>query len=112
MALAVAGRGESPSAFLELGATAADVSYPQHNPSRRIIDQPDIEARSTLNLGTIMSAMPADDQREDTAQAPVAKSPRPRIVIVGGGFAGIAAARALRRADAEIILIDQRNHHI
>jgi NADH dehydrogenase len=59
-----------------------------------------------------MSAMPADDQREDTVPAPTAKSPRARIVIVGGGFAGIAAARALRRADAEIILIDQRNHHI
>jgi NADH:ubiquinone reductase (H+-translocating) len=34
------------------------------------------------------------------------------ILIVGGGFAGIAAARALKRADDEITLIDQRNHHI
>jgi NADH:ubiquinone reductase (H+-translocating) len=58
-----------------------------------------------------MSVMLADDQREDKVTVP-AKSPRPRIVIVGGGFAGIAAARALRRADAEITLIDQRNHHI
>jgi len=33
-------------------------------------------------------------------------------VIVGGGFAGIAAARALKRCDAEIVLIAQRNHHI
>ena len=41
---------------------------------------------------------------------PTAK--RKRIVIVGGGFAGIAAARALRRCDAEIVLIDRRNHHI
>jgi NADH dehydrogenase len=37
---------------------------------------------------------------------------RKRVVIVGGGFAGIAAARALRRCDADIVLIDQRNHHI
>ena len=37
---------------------------------------------------------------------------RKRIVIVGGGFAGIAAARAFKRCDAEIVLIDQRNHHI
>jgi NADH dehydrogenase FAD-containing subunit len=36
----------------------------------------------------------------------------PWIVIVGGGFAGIAAARALRRSKAEIVLIDRRNHHI
>src|SRR5437016_6023571 len=36
----------------------------------------------------------------------------PRIVIVGGGFAGLAAAHALRHCDAEIVLIDRRNHHI
>ena len=37
---------------------------------------------------------------------------RQRIVIVGGGFAGIAAARALKRCDADVVLIDRRNHHI
>jgi NADH dehydrogenase len=36
----------------------------------------------------------------------------PRIIIIGGGFAGIAAARALEGADAEVLLIDRRNHHI
>ena len=36
---------------------------------------------------------------------------RPRVVIVGGGFAGLAAAQALRKADAEVILIDRTNHH-
>lgn len=35
-----------------------------------------------------------------------------RIVIVGEGFAGVAAARALLRCNAEVILIDRRNHHI
>ena len=35
-----------------------------------------------------------------------------RIVIIGGGFAGVAAARALRGCNAEVILIDRRNHHI
>src|SRR6516164_5941037 len=37
---------------------------------------------------------------------------RPRIVIVGGGFAGLAAAKALRNTPAEVILIDRTNHHL
>jgi NADH dehydrogenase len=37
---------------------------------------------------------------------------RKRVVIIGGGFAGLAAARALRHADVEVVLIDRRNHHI
>jgi NADH:ubiquinone reductase (H+-translocating) len=35
-----------------------------------------------------------------------------RVLIIGGGFAGIAVARALKRSDVEIRMIDQRNHHI
>jgi NADH dehydrogenase len=35
-----------------------------------------------------------------------------RVVILGGGFGGVAAARALQRSDAEVLLIDRRNHHI
>lgn len=36
----------------------------------------------------------------------------PRIVIVGGGFAGLAAAKALRKTPAQITLIDRNNHHV
>ena len=36
----------------------------------------------------------------------------PRIIIVGGGFGGLAAARALRRASAQVLLIDKTNHHV
>src|SRR5712692_3829051 len=36
----------------------------------------------------------------------------PRVVIVGGGFGGLAAAKALRRTPAEVILIDRTNHHL
>jgi NADH:ubiquinone reductase (H+-translocating) len=60
-----------------------------------------------------MSATPAD-ARSDGATA-VVETPRPkrkRVVIVGGGFAGLAAAHALRHAEAEVVLIDRRNHHI
>ena len=37
---------------------------------------------------------------------------RSRVVILGGGFAGLFAARALRRAPARITLIDSRQHHL
>jgi NADH dehydrogenase len=50
---------------------------------------------------------------DETIPATVARgAQRKRVVIVGGGFAGTAAARALRRCDADVILIDRRNHHI
>ena len=37
---------------------------------------------------------------------------RPRVVIIGGGFGGIAAAKALRRAHVTVTLIDRTNHFI
>jgi len=36
----------------------------------------------------------------------------PHIVIIGGGFGGLSAARALRHADVRVTLIDRRNHHV
>src|SRR6202162_2708841 len=36
----------------------------------------------------------------------------PRVVIVGGGFGGLAAAKALKDTPAQIILIDRTNHHL
>lgn len=43
----------------------------------------------------------------------IARKPsRPRIVIIGGGFGGLQAARAFAAADVDVTLIDRRNHHV
>src|SRR3984885_1450047 len=36
---------------------------------------------------------------------------RPRVVILGGGFAGYSAAKRLKHADVDITLVDRTNHH-
>jgi NADH:ubiquinone reductase (H+-translocating) len=41
-----------------------------------------------------------------------ASSLTPRIVIIGGGFAGLWCTRALARDDVRITLIDRSNHHL
>ena len=41
-----------------------------------------------------------------------ALSPRPHIVIIGAGFGGLEAAKALRKADVDITLVDRTNHHL
>jgi len=37
---------------------------------------------------------------------------RPHVVIIGGGFGGLAAARSLAKVNVTITLIDRRNHHL
>ncbi len=37
---------------------------------------------------------------------------RPRVVIVGAGFAGLTLARALRRAPAGVTMVDRNNYHL
>src|SRR6201987_1872643 len=58
-------------------------------------------------MSEALEIVPGPMPTADSAQAE-----RKRIVIVGAGFAGRAAAPALRKCDAEITLIDRRNHHI
>lgn len=38
--------------------------------------------------------------------------PGHRVVIVGGGFAGLSCAESLKGSGAKITLIDRRNHHL
>src|SRR5947209_18837684 len=54
---------------------------------------------------------PTNPQTSETIQKqPVAV--QPRVVIVGAGFGGLQAARALRRAPVEVTVIDRSNHHL
>lgn len=36
----------------------------------------------------------------------------PRVVIIGGGFAGLNAAKELKKADVNLLLLDKANHHL
>jgi NADH:ubiquinone reductase (H+-translocating) len=36
---------------------------------------------------------------------------RPRVLILGGGFGGIGAARALKDAEADVVLVDEHDYH-
>src|SRR5690242_7631568 len=36
---------------------------------------------------------------------------RPRVIVVGGGFGGLHAARELARHSVDVTIVDRRNHH-
>ena len=38
--------------------------------------------------------------------------PQPHVVIIGGGFGGLSAAKALRKAPVRVTIIDRHNHHL
>lgn len=47
----------------------------------------------------------------DTLMAAKGRS-RPRVVVIGGGFAGIATVRELRDSAADVTIVDRNNHHL
>ena len=51
------------------------------------------------------SRMAAHNDNNDNA-------PRPQVLVIGCGFGGLEAARALRQADVDITLVDRANHHL
>lgn len=44
--------------------------------------------------------------------APEERPGRPRVVVIGAGFAGLAAARALAKAPVDVVVVDRQNHHL
>ena len=47
-----------------------------------------------------------------TGTTGLTRKARPRVIVIGGGFGGVAAARALARAPVEVSLVDRRNHQL
>jgi NADH dehydrogenase len=43
---------------------------------------------------------------------PTPRQMAPKIIIIGGGFGGLHAARALKRDNVELLLLDRTNHHL
>lgn len=46
------------------------------------------------------------------ARATGEKDDRPCVVIIGAGFGGLSAAKALEHAPVRVTLVDRRNHHL
>ena len=55
---------------------------------------------------------PESDLQGDTRVAARAPGARPTVVIVGAGFGGLRAARGLRKAPVDVVLVDRRNYHL
>jgi NADH:ubiquinone reductase (H+-translocating) len=80
---------------------------------------------STKTHESAATASPADDTPvtngvaveqfvsvADTIQPTIKAQGRPRVVVIGGGFAGLNTVKGLKNADVDITLIDRRNHHL
>src|SRR5713226_1773958 len=67
------------------------------------------------NLET--TAVTTPDNKQTQSQLPASTQPKPtavkpRVVIVGAGFGGLQAAKALRKEPVQITVIDRSNHHL
>ena len=47
----------------------------------------------------------------DTDESPAPSAGRPRVVVLGGGFGGVGAARELEGVDADVVVIDKHDYH-
>jgi NADH dehydrogenase len=58
------------------------------------------------------SPQPGAVSRQQAVPVPRPAAARPTVVIIGAGFGGLRAARALRKAPVDIVLLDRHNYHL
>ncbi|HEX5437063.1 MAG TPA: NAD(P)/FAD-dependent oxidoreductase [Gemmatimonadaceae bacterium] len=61
---------------------------------------------------TVTSPLPGTARPDGRKSPPGGTRRRPHVVILGGGFGGLAAARALARAPVDVTIIDRTNYHL
>jgi NADH dehydrogenase len=77
---------------------------------RRPICEPTM---STTHLHSYLARAHVDESLRRAGRRPVSgQDDRPRVVVVGGGFGGLQAARHLARLPVDVTLIDRRNFHL
>jgi NADH:quinone reductase (non-electrogenic) len=59
-----------------------------------------------------MDRILSTDERERNWGSYLPSMERPRVIIIGGGFGGLYAARALRDAPVDLTVVDRTNHHV
>jgi NADH dehydrogenase len=85
-----------------------------HRIDRKAAFHPAVPDRYILPVATEDSAMDGLIEHfakvEPTSVSVVSR--RPRVVIIGAGFGGLAAAMCLKRTDADVMVVDRRNYHL
>jgi NADPH-dependent 2,4-dienoyl-CoA reductase/sulfur reductase-like enzyme len=102
---------------LVAAATAAGLKSCDH-PSRHVTRvlastvSPSLRSESALECSTCMSprGLPIISDPEECAVMP--NTPLHHVVMIGGGFGGLYAAKALRGAPVRVTLVDRRNFHL
>ena len=79
---------------------------PRRYPFGLIGDEDAVSAIPFLDIAALPSAI----RRPAMTDSETAR--RPKVLIVGGGFGGLQAARSLKRVDVDVTLIDRRNFHL
>jgi NADH dehydrogenase len=81
--------------------------------TERTTTEPAVPPPDTQSTGVPNVSVARTAAADPAAAVPLSsRTGRPRVVIIGGGFGGLTAARHLRHADVDVTLVDRVNHHL